>query len=256
MAKKHHNQNVKCNVKITPISVIDLERRGSERRIKLSKVKAYSAFPHEIATMSAEMFCRDSKLIVDPFGGWGERGYAVKNEGKQYVGFDLSDDAIDHAKEQYDVELTKGDSRVVDVPVHDGLITCPPYWNLERYNNVNGLDHCRDWENFLIEYEHILSRFAEKAQKGATYCIATGDWRKGGRYHDLTFETQRIMKALGFVIFDVVIMNRKKNTPVGRMLPNSYRMGYTAKVHETLTVFRKVWSGISIVIGLTAHYGM
>ena len=64
------------------------------------------------------------------------------------------------------------------IPEHDGLLTCPPYWNLEKYDNKLGLDKIKKWEDFLEEYEKVWKRVTEKALPGAKYCIMVGDWRK------------------------------------------------------------------------------
>jgi hypothetical protein len=178
--------------------------------------------------------------VVDPFAGWGERGAAVTRHGKTYIGFDTSEEAIESAWTNHGVRNVLADSRTVAVPEHDGLLTCPPYWNLERYAGQNGLDRAKSWGAFLKEYAQILSRFADAAKDGATYCIATGDWRTNGVYHDLTFQTERIMHSLGFEPFDKVVISRLSITKVKIMLPQAKRLGYTVKVHEMLSVFKKV----------------
>jgi hypothetical protein len=92
----------------------------------------------------------------------------------------------------------------------------------------------------LSEYRQVLTRFAEKAADGATYCIATGDWREDGVYYDLTFQTELIMHQLGFVPFDKVVISRLGISKIKIMLPQAKRLGYTVKVHEMLSVFKKV----------------
>ena len=230
---------------IKPLSVIEVEKigkagiRGEQSQSTTGSRKSYSAFPVEIATMCAELFMRDAEVVCDPFAGWGERHLACANEGISYIGFDLSPEAIDYAKTTYGVDNILGDSRCVDVPNHDGLVTCPPYWKLERYDNDGGLDKLSNWESFLIEYELILTRFAAKANPEATYCITTGDWRSQGIYYDLTYQTAKIMEKLGFTRWDSVIFTRVKKVNYNIMLPQVKRLGYTVKLHETLNVWKK-----------------
>jgi len=228
---------------VLPVSVIEIEAstngiRDESGHDQESSRNGFSQFPHEIAETCAQLFLRDCKHVVDPFAGWGERGDAMKRNGLTYSGYDLSDDAIKSAKERYDVDNIKADSRTVDVPTHDGLITCPPYWDLEQYQG-KGLDKVRSWNEFLHEYREVLSRFASKAERGATYCIASGDWRDKGIYYDLTFQTESILKDLGFIPHDKVIISRLTISKVKIMIPQAKRLGYTVKVHETLSVFKK-----------------
>ena len=202
----------------------------------MSSRLSFSPFPHEIASLCAQFFARDAEVVVDPFSGWGERGFACAKEGLEYIGFDISPEAINHAKVVFGVSNTLADSRNVDVPNHDALITCPPYWKLERYDNDGGLDKLSDWNAFLIEYEAILTRFAEKANPEAVYAIATGDWRERGIYYDLTYQTAKIMEKLGFTRWDSVVFHRAHKTNYAIMLPQAKRLGYTVKLHETLNV--------------------
>jgi DNA modification methylase len=233
------------HLEILPVSVMEIGPmgkqgvRGNTNHDSQSSRSGYSPFPHEIAETCAALFLRDSSRVADPFAGWGERGAAMKRHGKSYYGFDLSPDAITNAEEKYGVKNTLADSRSVEVPRHDGLLTCPPYWNLEKYAGVAGLDRCRGWASFLDEYRAILGRFAEKAEAGSTYCILTGDWRDAGTYYDLTFQTELIMSQLGFYPFDKVVASRLTISKIKIMLPQAKRLGYTVKVHEMLSVFKK-----------------
>ena len=213
--------------------------RGDTDHNKQSSRSGYSPFPYEVAETCAALFLRGASFTVDPFAGWGERGDAMKRHGRAYQGFDLSPEAIANAIEKYGVQNTFADSRTVEVPQHDGLLTCPPYWGLEKYAGEDGLDRCKNWQGFLLEYKDVLSRFAAKASSGSTYCIMTGDWREDGIYYDLTFQTELIMHQLGFVPFDKVVVSRLGISKVKIMLPQAKRLGYTVKVHETLSVYKK-----------------
>lgn len=228
---------------VLPVSVIEISAsingiREESRHDNNSSRSGFSQFPHEIAETCAQLFLRDCKYVVDPFAGWGERGDAMKRNGISYSGYDISDEAIKSAKERYNVDNIKADSRIVDVPIHDGLLTCPPYWDLEIYQG-NGLDKVKNWNVFLNEYRDVLTRFSYKAKRGATYCIASGDWRDNGIYYDLTFQTETILKELGFTPHDKVIISRLTISKIKIMIPQAKRLGYTVKVHETLSVFKK-----------------
>ena len=231
--------------KYMPVSVFDMEKLGkttirkNQDHNKTSSRSSFSPFPPDVAEWCAEYFLRDAKVVFDPFAGWGERHKAVSNAGKKYTGFDISQKAIDYAKKNFGVVNIKADSRTATIPPHDGLLTCPPYWNLEKYDDDNGLDRIKKWENFLVEYENIWRRVVEKAKSGSKYCIVLGDWRKRGIYYDFVFQTEKIMEKLGMKPFDKVVLSSKKHSKIKIMIPQAKRLGYTVKVHQISLIFEK-----------------
>ena len=239
------NTIVKKKYAITPVSVLDTERIGKKgiRTIKHQEKKSsrteYSPYPMEVGELCAEFFCRDSSLIFDPFAGWGERNVCCEKHNQPYIGYDISPEAIEYAKKKYKVKNYLGDSGKDPIPPHDGLITCPPYWNLEKYKGDNNLSRLKNWNDFLEEYENILSRCADQALPDTTYCIMVGDWRMNKQYYNLSYETEKIMLGLGFRTHDKVIVSQKKITPYLKMMTNAKRFAYTAKVHQYLLIFKR-----------------
>ena len=231
--------------KYLPVSVFDVEKLGKntirkkQDHNKKSSRSSFSPFPRDVAEWCAQYFLRDACTVFDPFAGWGERNKAISDADKMYLGYDISQKAIDYAREIFGVINIKGDSKIDEIPDHDGLITCPPYWNLEKYDDVNGLDRIKKWEDFLKEYEAIWKRVIEKAASGSKYCIVLGDWRKKGIYYDFVYQTEKIMEKLGMRPFDKVILSHKKQSKIKIMLPQVKRLGYTVKVHQILLVFEK-----------------
>ena len=131
--------------KYLPVSVFDVKPsgmkgiRGKQCHNKKSSRLTYSPFPQDIAEWCAEFHLRDNQIIFDPFAGWGERHNAIKKANKKYIGYDISQKAIDNAKEKFGVVNILANSLSEEIPHHDGLLTCPPYWNLEKYEK-DGID--------------------------------------------------------------------------------------------------------------------
>tara|TARA_B100002019_G_scaffold229493_1_gene202900 strand:- start:512 stop:1228 length:717 start_codon:yes stop_codon:yes gene_type:complete len=230
--------------KYIPVSVFDVEKAGKNKirkkqdHNKVSSRATYSPFPEDVAEWCSEYFLRDANNIFDPFAGWGQRHKAVVDKGKKYTGYDISPQAIKYAKDNFNVDNILADSRVAEIPQHDGLLTCPPYWNLEKYQ-ADGLSKIKKWENFLVDYEKIWKRVVEKAEPGSKYCIVLGDWRKKGKYYDFAYQTEKIMEKLGMIPFDKVVLSSKKYSKIKVMLPQAKRLGYTVKVHQILLIFEK-----------------
>tara|TARA_Y100000389_G_scaffold178606_1_gene191915 strand:- start:350 stop:1084 length:735 start_codon:yes stop_codon:yes gene_type:complete len=231
--------------KYMPVSVFDVEKLGKntirkkQDHNKNSSRSSYSPFPQDVAEWCSNYFLRDATFVFDPFAGWGERNKAVNDAGKIYVGYDISEKAIEYAKTHFNAVNILADSRIDEIPHHNGLLTCPPYWNLEKYHSENGLDKIKKWGDFLTEYEDIWKRVIEKAEIGSKYCIILCDWRKNNVYYDFVFQTEKIMDKLGMKPFDKVILSHKKQAKIKIMLPQVKRFGYTAKVHQILLVYEK-----------------
>jgi tRNA G10 N-methylase Trm11 len=226
-----------------PVSVIDIgaqkKRAVGEDHAKKSSRSSYSPFPAEIADLCYEFYLRDATLVFDPFAGWGERAAKAHFWGKRYVGVDISQAAIDTAWQDYGQSNILADVRGYDIPPFDGLLTCPPYWNLETYDGGENLSRTKTWEAFLSDLHVIFKRCYSAALPGATLCVMVGDWRKNHKYYDLEYEVSSMFKTLGADIVDKVVVSRKKVSKIKIMLPQAKRLGYTVRVHENLLVFKK-----------------
>jgi len=227
--------------KIIPVSVVDIfsqEKREKQNHAQKSSRQTYSPFPTEISDLCYELYLKDCDAIADFFAGWGERHNKAKEFHKAYTGFDTSQAALDNALKEYEVINFLGDSRIVEVPDHNGLITCPPYWNLEKYEG-KGIDKIPTWNEFIKSMETIFGRFYEKADSGSIYCVMVGDWRKDHKYYDLDYQISKIFNSLGAEPIDKIICNRKIISKIKIMIPQARRLGYTVRVHENLSVFKK-----------------
>lgn len=230
--------------KYIPVSVFDVEGvgkkgiRGKHEQNKSSRSK-YSPFNLDVCEHIVQFYLRDKFIIFDPYAGWGERGAMCEKYEKCYIGYDISPTAIKYAREKFGVKNLLGDSRVDDILDHDGLITCPPYWNLEKYDGEKNMSRIKKWEDFLKEYKKVWKRCVDKAFPEARYCIVVGDWRKDGVFYNFSYETQRIMEELGMTCVDKVILSQKKQVNYRIMLPQCKRLGFSAKVHQYLLVFEK-----------------
>jgi len=243
--QKQSKQTTNIIYKYLPVSVFDMDKigkigiRGQQSHSKQSSRSSYSPFSPQIAEWCMEYFLRDATTLFDPFAGWGERHVAAKNANKVYLGYDISQNAIEFAKSHYKVNNILANSLTEEIPYHDGLITCPPYWNLEKYADEEGLDRLKDWKDFLERYEQVWKRVSEKALPGSKYCIMVGDWRKKNIFYDFTYQTEKIMEKCGLKPFDKVVLSQKKISPIKIQMPQAKRLGYTVKVHQYLLVYKK-----------------
>jgi len=227
---------------VLPVSVLDIDKNTQRRETGGHDAKSsrseYSSFPREVSSLCYSFFLRDCFDIFDPFAGWGERHSAALKAGKGYIGFDINPEAIKRAQETYGVSNWLADSRTSPIPYFNGLLTCPPYWNLEKYA-PDGLDACDTWASFIDDYNIVWIRCIAAAASGTVFCVMVGDWRSDGVYYNLSYETERIFLENGCEIVDKVIVSRRNITKIKVMLPQAKRLGYTVKVHEYLLVLKK-----------------
>jgi hypothetical protein len=231
-------------IDVLPCSVLEIGSQAGERREtgghdSASSRAEFSHFPAEVGSLCMQLYLRECERLFDPFAGWGERHADAKAAGKEYVGYDINPHAIAEAQRVYGVGNTLADSRTTPIPLFDGLITCPPYWNLEVYSKA-GIENAQTFDAFVKwGLGPIFDRCYDAAQVGAVFCIMVGDWRQDGLYYDLAHQTRRLFDDLGATTLDEVIVSRRTVSKIKVMLPQAIRLGYTVKVHETLLVLQK-----------------
>lgn len=213
------------------------------------KIKAYrkqesnANFDPELAKFILKYYARDSTTVFDSFSGWGERGYAAKILKYVYNGYDISPKAIDYAFKTYGVKNKLGDSRNTDLEDNsmDFSFSCPPYWNLEEYQSIDGqLTDIKDYQDFLDELEKAVVEINRVLKDGALVCWVVGDFRRKGKLIDFSTDVGLLFRNNGFELKDKVIIDNSTNYNVPLHLPNSYEHKFTVKVHETMWVFKKV----------------
>jgi len=111
-----------------------------------------SPFKVSTAYSLIQKYANDKETILDCCAGFGGRCIATILHNKIYIGFDLNDKlqpAYDKLLEHFpnhNCEIHYIDALTVDYSKlqYDCIITSPPYWNIELYNNTK--KRCKaDW---------------------------------------------------------------------------------------------------------------
>jgi len=224
--------------------LVDCAPKDLKKKIKSYRKKESTAnFDHELAKFILKYYARDSKTVFDPFSGWGERGYAAKLLKYDYIGYDISPKANDYAFATYGIKNNTGDSRNVflDDKSIDFSYTCPPYFDLEKYESTDGqLTDIRDYKDFLDELEKVIQETNRILKTNGLVCWVVGDFRRKGVLIDFSTDVGLLFRKNGFELKDKVIIDNSTNYNVPLHLPNSYEHKFTVKVHETMWVFKKV----------------
>ena len=208
--------------------------------------------------------------------GAGSTLLAAEALGKTGVGFDVSEEYVEKARERpsplmdaygpMDAGEGTGERRIYRADANhllrylepesvDLVVTSPPYWNIllqKRTADHKEVRHYGDSERDLgkiDDYNEFLDALAEvfdkvyAALKPGKYCCAVVmDIRKRDSFYPLHSDLARRMEEVGFIFDDIIIWDR------GHEYNNLRPLGYPAvfrvnKVHEYILIFRKPKDG-------------
>jgi len=239
---------------IDELLTIDLYKRSASN--KYLPLLKYSKFSYQLSEFVIKYWSNPRDIILDPFMGWGIRGAVAIELNRDYIGYEIGPRMYEKASiflEKVSKRVVLGDMRRgkytirladgcklegVDSSSVDLVFTCPPYWDLEKYESVPGqLSDCQSYEEYLDRLELSLSRCYEvlKENKFCVYVVA--DFRKQG-FKLLHKDLIDIGTKVGFTIWDIVI-SVLRSPFVYAQISKCDRMKYTSKMHEYIVVFKK-----------------
>lgn len=206
-----------------------------------------SVFNPHLAQMILAAYCDYKSNIYDPFAGGGTRGYISSKMGHNYFGIELRKEEVDRIHNMFNewnlkFDIVVGDSikYIPEEEKYDFSFTCPPYYNLERYSNLdNDLSNCDNYNTFLIDIKKVLKN-TFKALKKDSFCIwVVGNFRdKSGEMINLNGDIIRLAKEVGFKFWDEIIWNGASSvalTRSGKFSSNRKAI----RIHEYILVFKK-----------------
>jgi DNA modification methylase len=121
----------------------------------------------------------------------------------------------------------------------DMVMTCPPYFDIEKYESVNGqLSDIRDYSEFM----KMIDKTAEncfRVLKDGGFCVwVVADFRREGKLIDFHGDTIQSFKKAGFNYHDIIIM--ENISPFAALTTfQAACKRYAPKTHEYILVFRK-----------------
>lgn len=204
-----------------------------------------SVFDPALARCLTAWYTPPGGTIIDPFAGGPTRGVIAHSLDRNYHGIDLMADQVDYNRTHHQgPHWQHGDAletlHTMPDGHYDAALTCPPYWDLERYS-----DDPRDLSNmdkieFLHTHAQIIQETARvlKNDSFATWII--GDKRdKHGHLAKLPWHTIEAFNNAGMPLVNDHILV----TPVGSKfwtLGRTFRATRTAtRLHQYVLVFVK-----------------
>jgi DNA modification methylase len=148
-----------------------------------------SVFDPALAECLIEWFSKENDTIFDPFAGGSVRGLIASAKSRNYLGIDLSQTQISEnqkqlnlAKPGFEPIWKQGDSCNLHLIVPecfrtDFILSCPPYFNLEKYTkDKNDLSNM-DWDSFIDSYNKIIKASVSLLNDNRFIAWVVGDIR-------------------------------------------------------------------------------
>lgn len=228
------------------------ERKGYGVRNKEGIAKM-SEFHAGLAENIIKYWSLKGAKVVDPFAGRVTRAVVTTSLNREYFGYEITPNTYNRALRHFQslnnqgkltssptlylgdgTKLEKTPDNFVDL-----VFTCPPYFNIEKYESVEGqLSDIDDYDKFM----ELIDRTAVncfRVLKPGTFCIwVVADFRKDCELLPFHADTMRSFVKAGFSNHDLIVI--ENITPFSAMqLEKAAAKRYTSKIHEYVLVFRK-----------------
>ena len=223
----------------------DIEiRKVSGGAIKELKMSEFHA---GIAENIVRFWSLPGAKIVDPFAGRATRAVIANKLGRDYYGYEITPKTHRRVTEHFEklgisptVYLGDG-TTLTETPDNfaDLIYTCPPYYNIEEYESVEGqLSDCDTYDSFMGFIDRCAENCFRVLRDGAFCVWVVADFRQGGKLIDFHGDTIQSFKKAGFNYHDIIIM--ENISPFATLTTfQAACKRYAPKVHEYILVFRK-----------------
>ena len=165
-----------------------------------------STFDPFLCELMVKWFSNEGDLVLDPFAGGIVRGGVSTILGRKYIGIDISSEQVYHNRKQwhdicgrYNIEGEPayhiGDSNDLLYEMMEGsadlVLTCPPYYNLERYTNEkDDLSNMPSYNDFKVAYTDIIKKCAFALKPNGYLIYVVEEIRdKDGNFYGLVPDT-------------------------------------------------------------------
>lgn len=210
--------------------------------------KYVSLFDPVVAECAYRWFAPPKGRIFDPFCGGATRGFVAASLGMEYTGIDIRQEQISAniaqcGKLSPTPTYICADADYALDSIHDMydmVFTCPPYYNLEVYSDLDGdLSNIETYEEFLIKYGSIIKKACRHLRIGGFAVFIVGDIRdKKGYYRGFIGDTISLFRSAGLGLWNECIIVQPSDNAYMRasLFPANKKV---VKMHQNMLVFAK-----------------
>lgn len=223
-----------------------LNSNRSDRRNGVNNGKP-SIFNPNLCQMILSAYCDENSTIYDPFAGGGTRAIISSMFGHKYYGVEIREEEVERIndkKKELDLDFTviKGDAlnKNFDDIKFNFSLTCPPYYDLEQYSNLdNDLSNQKDYNGFLEMLSISVKRVYDCLEDDSISVWVVGNFRnKFGALEHLNGDLIRIGKENGFILLDELIYEGASKVALTRC-SKFEKNRKSIRMHEYIVIFKK-----------------
>ena len=213
-----------------------------------------SYFNPKLCKIVYSSYCPQNGTIFDPFSSV-VRPYVAKLMDYNYTGCEIRKDECEKINdilnagslfETSEVSVHNVDCRKFETDQKFDLIfTCPPYWNLETYSDMDSdLSNISDYKQFISEMSTVYNKCANLMHENSYCCFVVADFRDYSEGRKLinrlvpfVSDMIRCGENSGLTLYDKVIIKKPLGTAPSRLKLWNNRK--TVRIHEELIIFKK-----------------
>ncbi len=183
-------------------------------------------FVPQIPRQLMKRFTKKGDWVLDPFSGSGTTLIESLRLGRNCIGVDLSQDAVDLAARNLEKSenpygvyagTTLGDSSLVDFPSMlksrgagsvQLVIMHPPYWDIIKFTDNRGdLSNSTSLDAFLNGLGNVAEKCINVLDRGRYLALVIGDKYTGGEWIPLGFRAMSVVQERGMLLKSVIVKN-------------------------------------------------
>lgn len=214
--------------------------------------KVLSAGVSLLDPVMAEIVCRwfgiENCKTFDCFAGDSVFGYVSAHLGNEFIGIELrpeqaqlNNERVEGMKARYICDDGKNVAQHIEAESQDLLFSCPPYFDLEKYSDLeNDASNQKNYEDFIQILDNAFKAAVTCLKENRFAVIVVCDVRskKNGCYYDFCGDIKRIFKEAGMPLYnELILVETSASTAVraGRYMESRK----VAKMHQNILVFYK-----------------
>lgn len=224
--------------------VLDFRKKGGYAKDGVQKM---SEFNPALAENIVRYWSLPGARVVDPFSGRATRSVVTSKLGRKYYGYDISPSThkrvVEHC-EKVGVDATHylADGTLLEHTPNefaDFIYTCPPYFNIEKYEKVDGqLSEINNYDSFISKID-VCAENCYRVAKPGTFCVwVVADFRHKSHLVDFHGDVKRAFTKAGYDYHDIIILENISPFAAFKLYQCAC-LRYTPKTHEYIMVFRK-----------------
>lgn len=225
---------------------------GFKQLAEIRGIATVSVFDPVLAEVLIEWFSPKGGIIYDPFAGDTTQSLVAAIKGRYFVGTEIRAEQV-----KYNLEAAKmigvadkvtmhhADAQELDKYIKpetvDFLFTCPPYYDLEDYSDLEeDLSQMED-EDFEAAYRTIIHKAAKTLKNNRFAAIVVGEIRdkKTGFYRDFVPKTIKYAEEAGLKFYNEMILITALSTLPLRMSRPWLATRKVGKTHQNILIFYK-----------------